>query len=242
MSHMPARAAASLLLLASAALFVAAAVQRWWPACARGHFDTAACLRLQDHEFDYLSVSAPWTSLGDAAQYAGAGMFLLAGAAAVLPFVLARRSLRFQVPIVVVVAGALTILGVELWWSGATGQPQTAPGASAAALVWALGVPLLLGAWWLRDSTARAGGDWTRWNAALAGALMAGTPLPVLLLGPLAVGYVSHDTAPWSDAVIAVPLAVAALLVWKVPRATRARSAARPPPPTRPTTAAPAPR
>ncbi|MCC2334250.1 hypothetical protein [Cellulomonas wangsupingiae] len=239
MSHIAARAAASFLLLASAALFVAASAQRWWPACPRGRFDTAACLRLQDHEFDYLSVSAPWTSLGDAAQYAGVGMFLLAGAAAVLPFVLAGRALRFQVPIAVMVAGSLTILGVEVWWSGVTGQPQTAPGSSAAALVWALGVPLLLGAWWLRESM-RADGDGMRWTSALAGALMAAAPLPVLLLGPLAVGYVSHDTAPWSDAVIAVPLAVAALLVWKVPRATRPRSAARPP--TRPTTAAPAPR
>lgn len=216
------RSAASLLLLASAALFVTAAAQRWWPACRRGLFDTDACLRLQDHRFDYLVLSEPWTPVGQAAQLAGVAMLLLAGAGAVLPFVLAHGTLRLQVPTALAAAAAPAIQGVHAWTSGAAGQVQPSPASAAATTVWALAVPVALLAWAVRYRASDDGPHRRRWALALAVALTASTPVPLVLLGPLVVGYASHDTAPWSDAVIALPLAVAAVLVWKVgPSATR---------------------
>lgn len=89
MSRFVLRAVASVLPLASAGMSVAASAQRWWPACRRSMFDTDAYLRLQDHLYDHVHVSEPWVPVGSATTYAGVALFLLAGAAAVLPF--ARR-------------------------------------------------------------------------------------------------------------------------------------------------------
>jgi hypothetical protein len=216
MSRFVMRATASSLLLASAVMFVAAAAQRWWPACRRGAFETDACLRLQDHAFDHLLVSDPWTPAGHAAQYAGAAMILLAGAAAVLPFLLVRRPLWFSVPVAFSTAGALTVLGAHAWTSGVTGQVQPTPGITAAALVLTVVVPVAAGIWAARELGAGPDPARDRWTRALAAALIVSSPLPTELLGPLVVLYSSHDTSPWSDAVVALPLAAAALLVWKV--------------------------
>ena len=223
MSFSTLRATASILLLSAAAVYVAAAAQRWWPSCRRGSFDTVACLRLQDHEFDYLFVSEPWTPVGQAAQYAGVALLLLAAAAAVLPFVLVRRPLRLQVPAALIGAAAFVVAGVDAWTAGVTGQVQPASGAVAvASVVWVVLLPAGLAVWSLIDLTREPGPGvrGTRWRGALTAALVAATPVPQVVLGPMTVGYVSHDTSPWSDAAMAVPLAVAAVLVWKVaPRA-----------------------
>ncbi|GIG38752.1 hypothetical protein [Cellulomonas phragmiteti] len=216
------------MLLASATLFVAAAAQRWWPACPRGSFDSEECLRLQDHQFDYLVPSDPWTPVGNAAQYAGVAMLLLAGAAAVLPFLLMRTHWS-RVPIAVVVAAAVAVPGAQTWASGVAGSAQPAWAGLAAGLVWGVGVPALLIAWMV--TRGRPDRPRTVWTTALAGALIASTPVPAWLLGLMVAGYVSHDTAPWSEAGIAVPLVVAGVLVWKVsprPRPEIADAHARP--------------
>ena len=227
MSLLIGRVLASVLLVSAAVMFVVAAAQRWWPACGRGMFDTDACLRLQDHAFDYLFASDPWTPLGHAAQYAGVAFLLLAGAAAVLPFLLVRRPLWLQVPAAVLGAAALAVIGASAWTSGQTGRPQQGDALDAAGLVWTIAVPGALGVWSMIDLTREPwpGERHLRWRGALTATLVASTPLPqVLLLGPAIVGYSSHDTSPWSDAALAVPLAVAALLVWKVtPPGTAAR-------------------
>ncbi|MCC2321157.1 hypothetical protein [Cellulomonas xiejunii] len=216
MSRFVMRATASLLLLASAVMFVTAAAQRWWPACRRGAFETDACLRLQDHVFDHLLIGDPWTPVGDAAQYAGAAMILLAGAAAVLPFLLVRRALWFAVPVAVSTTGALTVLGAHAWTSGVTGKVQPTPGITAAVLVLTVVVPVAAGIWATRELWAGPEPGHYRWTLALAAALIVSSPLPTWLLGPVVVLYSSHDTSPWSDAVVALPLAAAAVLVWKV--------------------------
>ena len=212
MSRFVLRAVASVLLLASAGTFVAASAQRWWPACRRGAFDSEACLRLQDHLYDHVYVSEPWVPIGSATTYAGVALFLLAGALAVLPLALATRALRLQVPVAVVASGSIAVLGVHAWTSGTTGQVAPVTVDPLAWGVWGLALPplLVVWAWWQRGG----------WAAAMAAALVASTPVPAYLLGMFALGYTSHDTTPWSDAVVAVPLAAAAVLLWKVePRA-----------------------
>ncbi|MBO0924298.1 hypothetical protein J1G44_07345 [Cellulomonas sp. zg-ZUI199] len=211
------RALASVLLLSAAAMFVAAAAQRWWPACGPGLFDSDTCLRLQDHVFDYLVAYEPWTPVGQAAQYAGVAFLLLAGAAAVLPFLLVRRPLWLQVPAAVLGAAVFAVIGAYAWTSGEAGRAQPGDAVNAATFVWALVLPGGLGVWSLIDLVDEPwpGERHTRWRGALTAALVASTPLPQLSLGPITVGYSSHDTSPWSDAALAVPLAVAAALVWK---------------------------
>ena len=50
------RAAVSALLAGAGVLRVAAAAQRWWPACKPGDFDADACIKVQDHLYDYLAL------------------------------------------------------------------------------------------------------------------------------------------------------------------------------------------
>jgi hypothetical protein len=45
------RAAVAASIVLAGALSVAAAAQRWWPAC-KGDFDARACLERQDHLYD----------------------------------------------------------------------------------------------------------------------------------------------------------------------------------------------
>ena len=53
---------------------MAASAQRWWPACRPGDFDTAACLRLQSHTYDFVVRRG----LGTGGRRVGlAGLFLL---------------------------------------------------------------------------------------------------------------------------------------------------------------------
>lgn len=229
MSRLVARGAVSLLMLASAAMSVVAAAQRWWPACPRGAFDTEACWRVQDHELDYLMPSDPWTPVGTAAQDAGVATLLLAGAAALLPLVLARRVRWLPVLLAVVVSASLTVVGLHQWTAGVTGQVQPATAALPAALLWAVVVPVVVVVWLVRTTSGerdRRRAVRARW---LGAALVASTPLPVALLGPVLLLYGSHDTTPWSEAVIAVPLTIAAVLVWVVtpgvPRVTAGSTA-----------------
>jgi hypothetical protein len=214
-SRLLTRAATSALLAGAGMLFVAAAWQRWWPECRRGAFDTDACVRLQSHEYDYLFVAEPWTPVGHAAELAGVALLLLAGAAALLPVVvLPGWRLRFRLPLAAVPAASLALLGVQGLVSGVVGHVVSVPLTSAAAMVWGLGVPVLLVLWMAAvlqsDPDRRTG-----WGLLLAVVLIASTPVFVFVaLGPLVVQYVSYDAAPWSEAVMALPLFLAALLVW----------------------------
>ncbi len=214
-----------MLLAGAGVLFVAAAWQRWWPACRRGAFDTDSCVPLQSNEYDYLYVAAPWTPVGHAAELGGLALLLLAGAAALLPFVLLPGwRLRFRLPLAAVPAASLALLGVQGLASGVTGRVVSVPLTWPAVLVWSFAVPVVLVLWVaavLQSDPDRR----TAWGLALAVVLVASTPLPVLLvLGPIAVDYVSHDTTPWSEAVMAAPLVLAALLVWPATATARARS------------------
>jgi hypothetical protein len=225
MSRLLARSATSVLLASAGVLFVAAAWQRWWPACRRGGFDTDACVQLQSHEYDYLLVAEPWTPVGHAAELAGLALLLLAGAAALLPFVLLRGwRLRFRLPLAAVPAASLALLGVQGLASGVTGRVESVPLTWPAVVVWGFAVPVLLVLWVaavLQSNPDRR----TASGLVLAVVLIASTPLPVLLiLGPIAVNYVSYDTAPWSEAVMAAPLALAALLVWPATAAAPAEA------------------
>ncbi|MFC7495487.1 MULTISPECIES: hypothetical protein [unclassified Nocardioides] len=217
-----ARIVAASALAAAGALTFAAAWERWWPACPRGGFDSAACLRVQSHELDYLVPSAPWQPTGQSATYAGFALLALALAALTLPLVLrpTRPVGRWRITrllLGVVPAGALGVLGATTLRSGQTGEPATGSALLATAfVVWAVAWP---GA--LMVFAALAPGR--PHGIVLAALVGLSTPVPVVLAaGPIAAGYVSHDTAPWTEATAAPLLLVAAIVACRAPHARRA--------------------
>ena len=68
----------AVLLVAAGAAWFWAAVQRWWPECRLGDYESMPCLRRQDHEVDYFLPTEPWIPIGSTALLAGLGCLLAA--------------------------------------------------------------------------------------------------------------------------------------------------------------------
>ena len=91
-----------------------------------------------------------------------------------------------------------------------------------AGIVWCFGLPsVLLTAAVVRMDDAPPGA--TRWRVVAALLLGLANPLGDYFIGSAAVGYVSHDYTPWVEAVSAVLLLSAALIMWP---STRGRAPA----------------
>ncbi|MDN5796223.1 MAG: hypothetical protein L0H79_10805 [Intrasporangium sp.] len=52
------------------------------------------------------------------------------------------------------------------------------------------------------------------WRLAALALLLASTPILEFTLYPLLIGYVSHDTTPWSEALFGLFLIAAAVALW----------------------------
>lgn len=237
--HLGVRALTSAALAGSGILAYLAAWQRWSGVCPRGGFDEPACLKRQDHRYDYQWPSNPWDPIGDAAQLYGLSVLLLAVAAFALPFLLTpaypRRTLwpLAVIPLAVIPAGVLAGLGVLVLASGMAGRPITVPGFYTTAfyvvgVLWPIALvvcALAAAGGYSTTGSPPAPGDrrpGTRFVSMMVTALLiaATTVFPTyFLVGPIAAGYVSHDTAPWTEAPSGVFLVLAAIVVW--PATTR---------------------
>ncbi|GAA4748639.1 hypothetical protein GCM10023350_36970 [Nocardioides endophyticus] len=214
------RIVVAVALAGAAAMTYAAAWQRWWPACPRGGFDSDACLRLQSHEYDFQFPGDPWMPIGQAAELYGGALLALAVAAALLPTVLPPdrprrhtgvgvRWRRFATLVAVVPAVSLALLGVYTLRSGQAGELVSMPGVGLVFVVWCLAWPACL-------TALAAAAPGVRPKRALPVAVLLGfaTPIPAaLLFGPVFAGYVSYDTAPWTEAASAPLLLAAAVAV-----------------------------
>ncbi len=213
------RVAVSAALAGSAVLTFAAAYQRWWPACPRGGFDAEACVRLQSHRYDFVAPGAPWTPVGHAADLYGVALLLLAVAAVLLPTVLSPgrthgsggRWWQLLVALSALVpAASLAVLGAATLLSGQIGRAVDLPGSGVVAVVvWMFAWPASL----MVIAGAAPGG---RPERAVPVAVLVGlsTPIPTLLIfGPIFAGYLSDDTAPWTEAAAAPFLLLAAVSV-----------------------------
>lgn len=217
------RAVVSGLLATSGVLYLMAASQRWWPACKLGRFDEPACVRVQNDDYGYLVPAGPWIPAGDAAQLAGIALVCLAVAVAVLPWLWPPRPVGVALA-TCVPAAAIALMGVATWGAGISGNSVS--GAEGwvplAAIVWCFGLPSVL----LTAAVARmdhAPPGTTRWRVVAALLLGLANPLADYFIGSAAVGYVSHDYTPWVEAVSAVLLLSAALVMWP---STRGRAPA----------------
>jgi len=196
-------AAAGLFLL-SAALQLVASLQRWVTAAESW---TREDRLVEDNLFDYSYPADPWEPLGTAAQYFGAGYLLLSlGVYALLRAAPSGQAARMRVP-TMIVAGSLALDGGHALVSGLVDTPT--PVQYVLVLQWLLSLVacvclVVLGAWWLRTSRA----------VGLACLFLLGVTVPgylwsMYLLAPLITGYVSYDTTPWTETVVAGSAAAA---------------------------------
>jgi hypothetical protein len=211
--------ALSLLLAGAGTLQVAASAQRWWPACRFGDFETAACLRLQSHTYDFVVPSAPWVPVGHASVLAGLSLLLLGLGVTGLPLLLRPGRRPALAWLLCAVLGLSQLLaGVSTVASGLLGRPVGEPGTPFVAFVW-LGWPvaLTLTSILMVGRVRRPAAGWLL----LIVLLTASTPLAELFMAPIVTGYVSYDTTPWSEGWGGACLLLASLAVW--PAAYRPR-------------------
>ena len=134
----------SLLLAAAGVLQVGASAQRWWPACRSGDFETAACLRVQDHHFDFVLPQDGWVPLGHVAVLAGLSLLLLGTAVTLLPLLLRPWRRAAHVWALCAVLGLSQLLaGLSTLVSGLLGRAAVDLWTPFVAFVW-LGWPVAL--------------------------------------------------------------------------------------------------
>lgn len=198
------------LLLSSAVLQFLASLQRW--VGFRGSL-APEDLSAEDHLFDYDYPGEPWESIGTAAQLFGMGTLLQA--IAVLAMALSVLFLSggagprsdlisvVEVLLAIMLAASFGLYGAHALISGITDAPSLLQSAWGLGL---LGFPALiaLAVLWRRKSPAA-----TITCIALIGSTIGGYILAAFFVAPIFAGYVSHDTTPWTESVIAVSTAVA---------------------------------
>lgn len=213
-----ARAAVSLLLVGSGLASLAAARERWWPACPWGEFDSRACLRVQGHAYDNPTV--------DAVVLQTVALVLMALAVACLPVLWSRR----PVAVITLATGALAlafvVVAVATYVAAFAAWAPPIPGTDIATTVVTLGWPMYLIAALGVVLVGPYAGVWhpgTGWRLLFLLLLLASTPLAQAVVAPMVVGYSSYVAAPWTEAISAGLLLCAALVVWPAaaPRRTR---------------------
>lgn len=230
MQRLGARALVSLSLATSGLLAVAGARERWWPACPRGDYDTPRCLALQDDRYDYTAMREPWVPLGNAAELAGVSYAALALAVGLLPWLLLRSRTRLAWATSAVLGGTLIPLAAAQWASGRAGEVVASPLLVPVGLSWALLWPLVVLA--VLCLPSRPGDPTALQQGArvlLATLLCLSSPFGQFLAAPVMVGYVSHDTAPWTEATTGLLLIAASLAAWPATARRRRTPTARRP-------------
>jgi hypothetical protein len=227
--------AAAGLFLVSAALQLAASLQRWVV------FSGSRApneISVEDHRFDYYFAWDPWEHIGTTGQFFGTGILvqvlgLLAMAVGVLtqPVAAARRVTAAALAAVesvlaLLVAATFGVIGTHALVSGLNGTPSPLQGSSA--LFWAL---MLVGSaglvslgllWRARLRAAMAA------CAFLFGSTVMGYFMATYVIAPI-IGGTSHDTAPWTETVVAASTGLAGVAMLFAVRALAGRGPAVPP-------------
>ncbi len=190
------RVAAFLSFLLAGALSILADRERWWPACALGRRDSAACLEIQSHVYDFLVPMEPWTPTGNSATLIGIS-FLVSAVALTLTIPLAARPSRVFLPLGLL-AGSVAVVGYLTLNAGLslTAVPLSL-GRDVLAL-YELGGPLLILWAWAADTVYR--GRESLAHHLLYFSVFLSTGLTLYFSSALMLGYQSHDTSPWNQA------------------------------------------
>jgi len=210
-----ARTAVSLLLAGSGVALIAAARERWWPACPFAGFDSADCLAVQDDS--YGSLASPWLQGGHTGELQAVAIALMGLAILFLPLLWVRR----PVAVIALSSGALTVASLvvagSVYYESVNNGPVDFTGLQAAELVWWLGLPLYLMLALTGTLAAPYVGTWPRgtgWRLTFLAVLLLANPVLQFFVAPIFVAYSSYDATPWADAISGGLLLCAALAVW----------------------------
>lgn len=206
--------AAAVLFMASAVLQHLASIQRW--VVLRGQRPGNE-LTVEDHELDYSFPADPWETIGTAAQLFGAATLLQAvGVLAMALGVLAvprvapnRIGIVAEPALALLVAAAFAVMGAHALISGINGAPSDLQHSRVLAplMVWC-GFGGLAALAWLWSGMSRAASVACVF---LVGSNMFGAAIANFTVAAMIAGYVSHDTTPWLESVVAGTSAAAAL-------------------------------
>jgi hypothetical protein len=152
-------------------------------------------------------------------------MTLLAIGVTLLPWLwLPRRPL---VCLAVAVPALAVLLVGGLTWSAGLSHEIPAVEIVPAILAWSFGMPLVLAA---AAATSRDDhtAQWTtRWRVVVSVLIAMATPLGEVMFAPILLGYLSHDSTPWTGAVTGALLVTAGCAVWPATSGPRRPTAAR---------------
>ena len=201
-----ARSLTAALLVTSAALALLGAAERWLTACGGIlSWETEPCIRRQDHLYDSVIPTEPWLSSGDAAEFLGLAYLLLAAAVVLTPAALGRRSTWWQALSVAVVGIVLASVGALTLASGLAGEVVAIPAVELLSLLFYLVPPFVVAlGLFPRDADDRKNGTFGSLTASM---VMLAMPICTRIWWPVS----SHDTPPWTEGAMALPLLVAAL-------------------------------
>ncbi len=212
---------AAVLFLGSAALQLAASLRRW--VVFRGSSPPEE-FRGEDHLYDYFFPVDPWQHIGWVAQAFGAGALIQAlGVAAMAAGVLlafgaatARRTIVVDIAVAALVVAACGFLGAHALISGIAGSPS--PLQHFIAVLWLPMAGLVaLGVRWRSRMPAAAAACFLLLGTTVAGFIVASS-----MIAPFMAGYVSHDTTPWTESVMAAAVAASGIALlfaaWAVSR------------------------
>lgn len=198
------------LFLGSAALQLVASLQRW--VVFRASHDEFVA---EDHLYDYSFPHDPWENIGTSAQLFGAGTLTLAFGVltmalgvVVLPRTVVRRSVAVIIGVVeivlaILVAGSFGIAGAHALVSGVTGIPSPLQQYGATGWIGIAGLMVLIVLWVFRSPAAMLA------CVFLMGTTGLGYFVAAFQIAPLVAGYVSNDTTPWTETVVAAWTAAA---------------------------------
>lgn len=120
---------------------------------------------------------------------------------------------------VAVPALAVLVIGILTWNAGLSREAVAATGVVPAVLLWSVGLPIALA---LAASTRHDDNTpqrTTRWRLVMAFLITMSTPLVETIFTPMFLGYMSHDSTPWAEAVTGALLVAAGLAAWPATRA-----------------------
>lgn len=214
-----------LALVTAGVLSIRGAFERWWPACAIGDYDSDGCMPLQDHKFDYLVPMDPWAPVGDAHQWQGAALLVLAcGVICLLPSLGRRTPARLALQMgVVIVAGAIAVVGLTTLVATASGIATPSAVRTVAFWLWGgVGVFVFAGVALIDSVLINRMPPPAEFRRTPWVLLSLATPVIFLVfVGPVLTMYGSHDTAPWTEATFGWLLIAAGVTVgWRTKHPT----------------------
>lgn len=199
----------AVLLIPTAWLQHAASLQRW---VTLADSEPANILIAEDHLYDYFFPTDIWVNFGTVtAQYSLAALLLMIGMISLTLGVLLqttvapKQRILLECSLSAVVVAWFGISSLHVYLSGITGNPSVMQHwGLLGALATIAGAALAI-LWWGRAPVAALG------SCLLMGSTVVGYMIAFVVFAPIFAGYISHDTTPWTESIVAATTAVAAL-------------------------------